>query len=147
MFRIDCQIKYLDYEANNKPTFDVTLRRDSQNTKPSPQELNDFQRAQSGINYRPTLKGGAMNLKVGGGQCIGRWGVGQYSKNTYIWKRWRLHDPPTSHGGAAAAYTVEILALVLYDKNILNIFLEDAPQTLGHLFPDHVVQSAKYQTT
>jgi len=67
MFRIDCQIKYLDYEANNKPTFDVTLRRDSQNTKPSPQELNDFQRAQSGINYRPTLKGGAMNLKVGGG--------------------------------------------------------------------------------
>jgi len=30
-------------------------------------------------------KGGATNLKVGGGQ---------YSKNTKIWKKWGVHDPP-----------------------------------------------------
>jgi len=32
---------------------------------------------------RSSPKGGAMNLKVGGDQCIGRWG-GQYCKNSEI---------------------------------------------------------------
>jgi len=29
---------------------------------------------------------------------------GQYSKNTNFWKRWGLHDPLSSYGGAVPDY-------------------------------------------
>jgi len=49
-------------------------------------------------------KGGATNSKVGGGQCIGMW-VGQYRKNTDIWKRWGyMTPPPCFYGGVASVY-------------------------------------------
>jgi len=68
-----------------------------------------------------TAKGGTTNLK--GVNALEGGGGGQYSKNTQIWKRWGVHDPSSSYGGAAPnnSYIFLLLCKVIYYNVLLRL--------------------------